>query len=275
MRTNDEHLLDSRSVAQHRWHYDCQSEVIDMEKCSPEAREFNKTYLNHQFCELCKEERGLTSNLMPPTTTTILLDNVVANAMHTSKRVVDPTATITTFGYSSVYSLPIGEVDTRNTYLSAHTGNYHVTYAGTSSAMPACHDGMPWCSGASDARAGLPPGSWNEMSLLTGPQVEYAQFELNGQASSSATAILCAVPAPYYNSPTGAILYPAPQSTSLRHGMLRPLEGVQDEVGWQDGFLAVNEIRDSLRAAVEDEELVHDEGMQEGLGYWSQGGWWE
>ncbi|KAF9553900.1 hypothetical protein CPC08DRAFT_767163 [Agrocybe pediades] len=189
--------------------------VIDLERCSPEAMEFNRAYLNCQFCKLCQEERGLTTSLMPPTTTT-------------------------TFGHSesSVYSLPTGEVDTRNTYLSAHPGNYRATYAGTSSAMPACHDGMPWCSGASDARLGtrLPAGSWQEMSLLTDPQVGYAQFE-DGQTNSTPGTVLCAAPALYYNNPTGA----GPQP------------------GWQGGFLAVNKIKDSLRAAVEDEELVHDE----------------
>ncbi|KAF9553899.1 hypothetical protein CPC08DRAFT_210402 [Agrocybe pediades] len=87
--------------------------VIDFYKCSAGARELNRMYLNSQFCPTCMDEHR-PANLIPAPPFT---------------------------SYSVVHRLPMGEVDTRNKYLSAHSGN--ATYASPSSGMPACQDGMP------------------------------------------------------------------------------------------------------------------------------------
>ncbi|KAF4621018.1 hypothetical protein D9613_000109 [Agrocybe pediades] len=162
--------------------------VIDMEKCSPEDLETNKTYLNGKFCELCKEERGLTASLMPPR--------------------ASATTTTMTFGCSSVYSPPTGEVDTPQKQISAHSGNYFdPPYAGPSAGMPACYDGM---SGVPvvQQRPWLPDGYGPSSSTMSSdsPQNRCAQIDY-GQAS---TISACSVSAPYWENPT-PVLHPSVQ----------------------------------------------------------------
>ncbi|KAF9553894.1 hypothetical protein CPC08DRAFT_713354 [Agrocybe pediades] len=84
--------------------------VIDLERCSPKAMEFNRAYLNRQLSPILRVVSGRTRPDFQPDTS---------------------------------------DDDLRPLYfLSAHSGNYFdAPYAGPSAGMPACHDGMPWCSG--------------------------------------------------------------------------------------------------------------------------------
>ncbi|KAF4620246.1 hypothetical protein D9613_000073 [Agrocybe pediades] len=155
---------------------------------SPDARRWNKAYLENQFCESCmKDRRGIGPAANLP---------------------VIPPPPSTTTSYSVVYSPPMGEVDTTQKLISAYHGSV-ATYAGPSPGMPAYHNEIPGYSRGPAGQMPVPAyksydvPSWYGMSSAADLQAGYAQVE-DGQANSVGSTIPQTPSAEYYGySPTG------------------------------------------------------------------------